>query len=194
MDKGPRGPEVVIRISDRGILNGGDAGTARGVSTFPTVNALRDGAILATFTWTYDRRTARYLNVRRRLSSDEGMTWTIPEDLGFADQPSRPAILPDGRLVVAWVDRFQSRSIRARLAVRNDALFLPETECVLYEFQAGMSGTSAVEGNTGELLAEMSVWNYGLPYAEPLPDGDVMVVYYEGTASSMKANWVRLTL
>lgn len=149
---------------------------------------------LVTFTWTYDRLTARYLNVQRRLSSDEGITWTIPEDLGFADQPSRPAILPDGRLVVAWVDRFQSRSIRARLAVRNDALFLPETECVLYEFQAGTSGTAAVEGNTGELLAEMSVWNYGLPYAEPLPDGDVMVVYYEGTASSMKANWVRLTL
>lgn len=149
---------------------------------------------LVTFTWTYDRLTARYLNVQRRLSSDEGITWTIPEDLGFADQPSRPAILPDGRLVVAWVDRFHSRSIRARLAVRNDALFLPETECVLYEFQAGISGTAAVEGNTGELLAEMSVWNYGLPYAETLPDGDVMVVYYEGTASSMRANWVRLTL
>ncbi len=149
---------------------------------------------LVTFTWTYDRLTARYLNVQRRLSSDEGITWTTPEDLGFADQPSRPAILPDGRLVVAWVDRFQSRSIRARLAVRNDAPLLPETECILYEFQPGISRTAAVEGNTGELLAEMSVWNYGLPFAEPLPDGNVMVVYYEGTASSMKINWVRLTL
>jgi hypothetical protein len=39
----------------------------------------------------------------------------------------------------------------------------------------------------------MSVWNFGLPFAEALPDGDVIVVYYEGTASSLKASWARLS-
>jgi len=33
-----------------------------------------------------------------------------------------------------------------------------------------------------------------LPYAASLPDGDVIVVYYEGTVSSMKANWARLSI
>ncbi len=119
---------------------------------------------------------------------------TAPDDLGFADQPSHPAILPDGRVVVAWVDRFQSRSIRARLSASSDAPFLAETEVVLHELDANVPATSAGEGNTSDLLAEMGVWNYGLPFAEALPDGDVMVVYYEGTASSMKASWVRLSL
>lgn len=149
---------------------------------------------LVTFTWTFDRETTRYLNVQRRLSSDEGTTWTAPEDLGFSDQPSHPAILPNGRVVVAWVDRFQSRSIRARLSQRSDAPFLPETEVILYEIESDAAVTAAGEGNTGDLLAEMSVWNFGLPFAETLPDGDVMVVYYEGTASSMRASWVRLSL
>ncbi len=152
-----------------------------------------DGQLM-TFTWTYDRETTRYLNVQRRLSRDEGNTWTAPEDLGFADQPSHPAILPDGRVVVAWVDRFQSRSIRARLAERIDAPFLPETEIVLYELEAGTPATATEAGSTGDLLAEMGVWNFGLPFAESLPDGDAMVVYYEGTPSSMKTCFVRLSL
>ena len=189
-----------------------------------------DGRV-ATFTWTYDRETTRYLNVHRRLSSDEGQTWTEPEDLGFTDQPSHPAILPDGRVVVAWVDRFESRSIRARFAPTIDAPFLPETEVVLYtthlkhreiphnvqqpteaasgspsgssnrlaavppnELAATNPEATAGEGNTGDLLAEMGAWNFGLPYAETLPDGDVMVVYYEGTPTAMKLNWVRLSL
>lgn len=153
----------------------------------------QDGRVI-TFTWTYDRKTTRYLNIQRRLSSDEGATWTAPEDLGFTDQPSRPAILPDGRVVLAWVDRFQSRSIRARLAKSCDAPFLPETELILYELESNIPSSAAETGNTGDLLAEMGVWNFGLPYAEPLPDGNVLVLYYAGTPDSMKIHWARLSL
>ena len=48
--------------------------------------------------------------------------------------------------------------------------------------------------NTGDLLAEMGLWNFGLPFAEPLPDGDVLVVYYEGEAAQMQVSWARLSL
>ncbi len=167
--------------------------TARIFNWDQRAGVLPDGQ-LVTFTWTYDRETTRYLNVHRRLSSDEGKTWTTPDDLGFTDQPSHPAILPDGRVVVAWVDRFQSQSIRARLAARCDAPFLPETEVVLFELDVNVPETAAGKGNTGDLLAEMGAWNFGLPFAEALPDGDVMVVHYEGTSASMAACWTRLTL
>ena len=149
---------------------------------------------LVTFTWTYDRDTQRYLNVQRRFSGDEGANWSYPVDLGFPDQPSRPAILPDGRVVLAWVDRFQSRSIRARVAANVDAPFPAETEVVLYQLASEKPATDTREGNTGDLLAEMAMWNFGLPFAVALPDGDVMVVYYEGTSSMMNACWVRLSL
>lgn len=58
-----------------------------------------DGRI-ATFSWTYDYDSRRYLNIHRRISSDEGNTWTTPEDLGIADQPAHPAVLSDGRVVL----------------------------------------------------------------------------------------------
>ena len=152
----------------------------------------RDGQLVS-FTWTYDRETGKYLNVHRRLSYDEGSTWTLPEDLGFADQPSHPAMLPDGRVILAWVDRFQSRSIRARLSEGADRPFLPETQLILHERPMPPPEEPAGQAGTGDLLAEMGMWDFGLPFAQVLPDNDAMVVYYEGDASSLQVSWVRLT-
>ena len=148
---------------------------------------------LATFTWTYDRETTMYRNIHRRVSGTEGASWTQPEDLGFADQAARPAMLADGRVVLAWVDRFGTQSIKARMAATVDALFAAETEVDLYRLESAAS-TVAGEGDTGELLSEMGVWSYGLPYAEVLADGEVMVVYYAGDADRMDIHWVRLAL
>ncbi len=150
-----------------------------------------DGRVV-TFTWTYDRQTTQYLNIQRHLSADEGATWSAADDLGFADQAAHPAMLPDGRVVLAWVDRFQSRSIRARLAPAATAPFDAATEVELYRQTAQSPQTAA--GDTGDLLTEMSLWNFGLPFAAALPDGDVMVVYYAGDDAGMAVRWVRLAL
>ena len=40
----------------------------------------------------------------------------------------------------------------------------------------------------------MGVWNFGLPYAEVLPDGDVLVVYYAGAREAMSSHWARLAV
>src|ERR1051326_1732312 len=108
---------------------------------------------LVTFSWTYDRQANSYLNIHRNSSRDNGRSCTGFQDLRFADQGSHPAILPDGRIVIAWVDRFQTASIRARLATGIDAPFLAETEVVLYEHKKdAQSGDS-----TGELLEQMGL-------------------------------------
>jgi hypothetical protein len=146
-----------------------------------------DGRIV-TFNWTYDTQTARYLNIHRRISRDHGYTWSAAENLGFADQAAHPAILPDGRIVLPWVDRFQTHSIRARLATGIDAAFDPMSEVVIYTH----GNEAKQDDNMGELLAEMSLWTFGLPYAEALPDGDVLVVYYAGTEKVMNIYWARL--
>jgi hypothetical protein len=156
--------------------------------------ATPDGG-LVTFTWTYDRSDGKYLNIHRRLSGDEGLTWTPPEDLGFSDQPSHPAVLPDGRLVLAWVDRFGSRSIRARLAQRPDGPFFSDTEVVLYEHAARQEASSrSATSETGELLAEMGAWNYGLPYAEVVSDGSVLVTHYEPADQGTQVVWARIAV
>jgi hypothetical protein len=147
---------------------------------------------LVTFSWTYDRTTNRYLNIQRRLSPDEGKTWSQPEDLGFADQASHPAILPDGRLVLAWVDRFHTRTIRARCASAIDGFFDPATEVVLYK-HAALSG-HVPAADTGEMLSEMGLWSFGLPFAEALPNGKVLVTYYAGSLSCMSIYSARLSV
>jgi hypothetical protein len=106
-----------------------------------------DGRIV-TFTWTYDFEAVAYRNIRRRISGDEGRTWSEPEDLGFADQPSHPAITPDGRIVLAWVDRFGSQSIRARSADAVDAPFQEATELVLYAHQVPRPSSTWAPGRT----------------------------------------------
>jgi len=153
---------------------------------------------LASFTWVYDFEAVAYRNIRRRISADEGRTFGEPIDLGFADQPSHPAILPDGRVVLAWVDRFGSRSIRARSAASIEAPFEPETEIVLFEAApaaAAPAVASSSSETTGEALVEMGTWSYGLAYAEALPDGDVGVVHYApGPAGGIDVRWLRLAV
>ncbi len=148
-----------------------------------------DGRLVA-FAWTYDSESKQYLNIRRRISNDNGLTWLQPEDIGFADQPSHPAILSDGRVTLSWVDRFGSRTIKARMAQAIDQPFDENTEITLYSNQTEKKNTT----DTGELLGEMSLWNFGLPFCEALPNNDVIVMYYAGTDKIMDIYWVILSL
>jgi hypothetical protein len=146
-----------------------------------------DGRV-GSFAWTYDTETASYLNIHRRISADGGMSWSAAEDLGFADQAARPAVLPDGRVVLAWVDRFGSQSIRARVAASIDAPFAAESEVEVYAHARAQPASS----DTGDMLASMDVWSFGLPSATALPDGDVLVVYYAGEPRALDVRWAKL--
>ncbi len=96
-----------------------------------------------------------------------------------------------GRVLLAWVDRFGSNSIRARIAPEIDKPFDPETEIEIHN-QNILHSKTAQSDTTGELLEDICCWTYGLPYAEVLPDGDVMVVYYAGDSNTMNIHFSRI--
>ncbi len=149
-----------------------------------------DGRIAA-FHWTYDREQQKYLDVHRCISSDNGRTWSPGEGLGFTDQPSNPAILDDGSVVVAYVDRFGTHSIRARKAPGIDRPFDPQSEVLIYSHDRERTGGAGGQ-TAAELLGEMLLWAFGLPFAGVLPGGDVLVLYYAGNGSAMDIRWARL--
>lgn len=151
-----------------------------------------DGA-LASFTWTYDRIERRYLNIHRRMSFDKGESWSDAEDLGFGDQASHPAVMRDGRVVLAWVDRFQTGSVRARLAERIDGSFTSSSEQVLYDHSRAQQAVRQNGGHTtGLLLDDMSLWTYGLPFAVACADDRVLVLLYAPCSAGTQILWFRL--
>jgi len=150
------------------------------------IAAAPDGRLVS-FAWTFDREAGEYRNIHRRVSADAGRSWTAPEDIGFADQAARPAILADGRVVLAYVDRFGTRSIRARLADSVEAPFRAESEVVLYTQEQAASAENGA--SLGEALADMEMWSFGLPSAAALRNGQVLVVYYGGKSGCMDIGW-----
>ena len=99
-------------------------------------------------------------------------------------------MLPDGRIVLAWVDRFGSGSIRARVAARAAADFDPSSEVTIYKHNKSERRRIGITAT----LDDMSIWSYGLPYAETLDAGHVMVVYYAGNQRAMDIHYARLSL
>lgn len=150
-----------------------------------------NGGNVATFAWTYDTDTEKYQNIHRRISADHGRTWSTPSDLGFPDQAGPPAVMPDGRVVLAWVDRFGDQCIRAQIAPSVGGCFDPDSEVIIYSHPVPKS---AENQDTGELLVGMEMWSFGLPFAATLPGGEVLVAYYAGDAQSMSLHFARLAV
>ena len=156
------------------------------------VNVAPDGRLVS-FTWTYDSETVTYRDIHRRISSDEGLSWTEPEPLGITDQAGHPAILPDGRVVLPWVDHFETHSLRARLAASIEAPFERSTEIVLYLRPVALGGVAGEGGHGGDALVAMGTWTFGSPFALSVADGLVLVAAYVGdTDEALGINWYLL--
>ena len=153
------------------------------------VNVAPDGRLVS-FTWTYDSQTVTYDDIHRRVSTDERLTWSAPEPMGITDQAGHPAVLADGRVVLPWVDHFETFSLRARLATSIDAPLDPATEVVLYQAAAAVAGEGT---DGGDALVAMQSWTFGSPFALPLADGTVLVAAYIGEVeSALGGNWYLL--
>ena len=58
----------------------------------------------------------------------------------MTDQPARPAVLPDGRAVLAWVDRFgEQPAIRAAVAPSLEGEF--SAPVTVYDHTAALAST-----------------------------------------------------
>ncbi len=151
---------------------------------------LGDGRLLDLF-WTYDNAAGRYLNIHARSSTDGGRTWSPLWDTGVPGQPAPPVSLPDGRIVMVYVDREGPPAIRARLSGDGGRTWPQATQVAIYE--TAMTSQTRNKSSMQDAWAEMGAFSVGLPATAPLPDGDVLVVYYAGPQTDCTdVRWARL--
>ncbi len=152
---------------------------------------LPDGRVLDLF-WTFDRETAEYLNIHARESRHHGRSWSDLWDTGVPGQPAPTVALPDGRLVMVYVDRTGTPRIMARIS-SDDGRSWPESTATIIHGEAAESQTED-KGSMQDAWSEMSRFSIGLPATAPLPGGDILVVYYAGPETDVTdIRWARLT-
>jgi len=153
-------------------------------------NVLADGTILDLF-WTFDRHKAVYMNIHARASEDNGRTWSDLWDTGVPGQPARPVSLLDARIVMPYVDRQCTSTIKLRVSSDGGRTWPESTGLVLDDRldRAQEGGKSSMQ----DAWSEMAAFSVGLPTTAALPDGDVLVVYYAGPKPDHTGlYWVRL--
>ncbi|WP_437223030.1 sialidase family protein [Planctomicrobium sp. SH661] len=140
----------------------------------------QDGTCLAAF-WTYDRQQEVDAPIHLSISFDWGRTWSRPRNTRIAGQVGYPVFLEDGRLLFVYLDRFQTRSIRAALSDDLGETF--HSHVVIYEHPNPGAREEHLT-NSPEYLQQMNLWTFGRIEAALMQDGQVAVTYYAGTSQS----------
>ena len=168
-DQGATWSEVIVVHSDP---------TRRMFCWDQRIAVLTDGTLLGLF-WTFDRQANAYLSIHSRGSNDSGRSWGPLTDAGVPGQPARPVGLPDGRVVMVYVDRTAEPQIKARCSRDGGQTWPRESELLIHERAAARPETWNKQ-SMQDAWAEMSAFSIGLPDAVALPNGDVLTVYYSG--------------
>ncbi len=152
-----------------------------------------DGRLIAMF-WTHDRDAEQDVDMHVNWGSPDGQEWTTPVSTGLAGQIVAPIVLPDGRVLAAYVHRHDPPSLRALLSDDFGQTWTAAPELVFYDSRSGQEAGSAGKRDFGDYWADMNVWSFGHPAPVVLPSGDVFIAYYAGDSSAMGVHWVRIAL
>ncbi len=154
-------------------------------------SVLADGTLLDLF-WTYDVKSAKYLNIHAAAARNGGRAWSPLWDTGIAGQPGPARSLPDGRLAMVYVDRAGAPSIKLRVSDDGGQTWPADTELLIHE--APLPSQLGTKKNLQELWNELGKYSVGLPDTKTLPSGDLLVTYYTGShADQTDIEWARLS-
>jgi hypothetical protein len=150
---------------------------------------LAGGRILDLF-WTFDTAASRYLPIHASGSSDGGATWSDAWDTGVPGQPAPPVALRGGSVLMVYVDRTGSPTIKARCSGDGGRTWPDGKEITIH----GGSGSQTVDKRTmQDAWSEMGKFSLGLPATALLADGSVLVVWYAGPFTDFTdIRWARI--
>ncbi len=149
-----------------------------------------NGYVMAAL-WVYDRKQKHDLPIHLCESNDGGNIWTQPRSIGLVGQQAYPVLLSAGRVVFVYIDRFNSRSIRAVLS--NDRGRTLADEIVVYQHQVGRTEPGE-DSAPADYLQDMELWTFGRVQAIAGIDGSMWIVYYAGDTEATNIFWARLKM
>ena len=147
-----------------------------------------DGFCLAAF-WTYNHAEGCDSPIHLSTSHDFGRHWSAPRNAQIIGQIAHPVLLPDGRLVLIYIERFATRSIRALLSDDLGKSF--HGDVVLFE-QPQSQPAPLQKATAADYLQEMDTWTFGRIDALADPNGDISIVFYAGNGDATNIYWSRL--
>ena len=130
------------------------------------------------FFWTFDNGKSVYLNIHARKTADRGITGADMWDTGIPGQPAPPALLPDGRIVMVYVDRTGVPIIKLRVSNDGGKTWSDSEE--LNISHSDLDIQTKYKESMQDAWSEMEKFSIGLPTTAHLKGGEVLAVYYEG--------------
>jgi len=152
--------------------------------------AVRPNGFCQAAFWTYDRALKCDATIHLSVSMDHGRTWSKPRDTGIYGQVCHPVMLSDERLLLIYVDRFKTRSIRAVLSDDGGQTFHNDT--VVYEHWN--SQTECERAPASDYLQEMDSWSFGRVDGVATADRIVSIVFYAGNSEATNICFAQLTI
>lgn len=154
-----------------------------------------DGRRCVAVFWTFNAETQQDRNVTLSESHDGGRSWSPPRDTGIAGQGPYPIFLPDGRLLVAYVDRFGSQTIRVRLSADGGKTFDAGEATVYARARPTIqSGSPSTPTTAAEHIDAQLLWTFGLPCGVAVSSDAIALTYYAGDASATNIYLARMAI
>lgn len=148
---------------------------------------------IAVMYWTHDRAAETDIDNHISFGSPDGRLWSKPTPVGWRGQHCQPIALGGDRLAALYVHRHDPPSIRLVLSDDFGRSWDRDNELMIYG-----SGLGTEAGHAGDPRAfddfwqDMMAWRFGHPRGVLLPDGDVFIAYYAGSAEASTMEWVRV--
>lgn len=147
-----------------------------------------NGFCVASF-WAYNHADGCDAPIHLSFSHDNGRHWSLPQDTNITGQIAHPVLLEDGRIILLYIERFETRSIRALLSDDLGKSF--HSDFVVFE-QSKSQPAPLQKATAADYLQEMDAWTFGRVDALAEPNGDIAIVFYAGNREATDIYWSRL--
>lgn len=145
--------------------------------------------------WTYDRTAEKDVGIHISQGDPVALEWQTPAPTGITGQIAQPIPLPDGRLLLFYVDRTPPGSMRLLASEDSGSTWKSSSELVVYRHGGAQHRAAEGKGGYASLWDDMAKWSFGHPAVVVLDEGTVLLTYYAGPDERcLSIHWAMIRL